>query len=146
MTKLISCVSTLIGDLPRICLPYGLHLFDLYRWVGIARKGREASEFTCFEGDNIIDWQGSDVVELYTVIQRHCLNYKLASSYVVSRSVKSMFYFDVHERFTFFAADRDILSSMYPFPQEIVRENFFLLQEEDDDKKLGEIFKIIHTA
>lgn len=131
--------------LPRVCLPYRLDLLEIARWFAIGSNNKNESEFDIFVGDNRYKWSGTDVIDLFNNIQTLCINYKLASSYVICNITSSLFFFDLHDRFSFFSGEQRILQSLYPFSREIMWENFAFWQEEDDTM-LKEIFEIVHSA
>jgi hypothetical protein len=52
----------------------------------------------------------------------------------------------MHERFSFYTADKTSLDGMFPFSREIMWENFALLQQEDEDFSLRQLFDMVHTG
>ena len=132
-----------IPDSPRVCLPYGLDLLDLARWFRSHNKAIQT--FTIVSGVQELIWEGSDVIDLFNTIQSQCINYKLAESFIVSMKDNSLYFFDMHERFSFFSAKKDLIDRIFPFCREIMWENFALLQEDDIDLSLKETFDMIHS-
>ena len=144
MSDLISGrVLKLTQDAPRICLPYGLEFLDLVRWFNL--QGGGEVQFDLNSGEQHT-WRGSDVVELFNEIRSRCENYSLADTFVISATDKAMFFFDMHERFSFFSASISLIDQLFPFPREIMWENFALLQEEDDERDLKEVFEAVHSV
>lgn len=135
-----------LSDWPyRVCLPYDVDLLQLARWVSATSECKAPSRFDIVTGDGSHAWSGSDVIELFSEIQRKCINCSLSHSYVVCNEPKSVMFFDMHGRFGFFAADLRLLQKLYPFSREIMLENFMLLQEEDDDMRLAEVFQAVQS-
>lgn len=137
----------LLADWPcRVCLPYGVDLLQLARWVSAANENQASSQFDIVVGERLHIWSGSDAIELFGEIQRKCINNSLSDSYVVCKQPKSIIFFDMHSLFSFFSADLGVLQKLYPFSREIMWENFVLLQEEDDDMQLAEIFQTVQSV
>lgn len=145
MSKLISDeILHLSKGQPRVCLPYGLELLDLARWF-IITNGASQQFQIAYSGDKYI-WSGSDVINLFNAIQSRCTRYILPNTFVISKPGEAMYFFDEHERFSFFSAPSSLLRQLFPFTQEVMWENFALVQEEDDDWGLREIFESVHSA
>lgn len=136
----------LIVDWPcRVCLPYGVDLLQLARWVNASNETLRSPQFEIVVGEASDEWHGSDAIQLFSEIQKKCINYSLAHSYVVCKQPRSMMFFDMYGRFSFFAADFGLLNNLYPFSPEIMWENFLLLQEEDGDLQLAEVFHAVQS-
>ena len=102
--------------------------------------------FDLVSGQEIYNWRGSNVIDLFNEIRSRCENYILADTFVMSKSDGALYFFDMHERFSFFSAKRNLINQLFPFTREIMWENFALVQEEDDDWSLREIFEAVHSA
>lgn len=145
MSNLLSQKTTrLIEDKSCVCLPYGLELLDLVRWFNLQSDGEPT--FDLVSGEQEHSWRGSDVVDLFNEIRSRCENYSLADAYVVSERDGAVYFFDMHERFSFFSASRSLIDQLFPFTREIMWENFALVQEEDDDWSLQEVFEAVQSA
>lgn len=131
----------------QVCLPYGINLLDLSRWFSIGTNANVERTFQLVAGSNVKDWSGQDVIKLYSDIQIHCLGYSLADSYVIDGdTLNSIYVFDQFQRYSMFSAPPDIVSKLYPFPREIMWEHFALLQDNDADCPLAELFSKIHGS
>ncbi len=130
----------------RVCLPYGVDILQLARWMNAVKENNKSPEFDITVGDRTYTWSGLDAIELFIEIQRECLNCILFHSYVISKSCQSILFFDKYDRFSFFSADLSYLHNIYPFSCEIMWENFNLLQVEDHDTKLADIFQAIQSV
>ena len=137
----------LLADWPcRVCLPHGVDLLQLARWVNVVNEDRSSLHFDIVAGEQRQAWSGSDAIELFCEIQRRCINNSLSHSYVVRKQPRSIMFFDMHSRFSFFSAELEMLRTLYPFSREIMWENFMLLQEEDDDLRLAEVFQAVQSV
>jgi len=137
----------LISDWPhRVCLPHCIDLLQLARWVNAANEGSSKLHFDFVAGQQHDAWSGTDAIELFSEIQRRCVNNSLSHSYVACRELRSIMFFDKYGRFGFFSAELEVLRNLYPFSQEIMWENFLLLQEEDDDTRPAEIFESVQSV
>lgn len=133
-----------IPESSRICLPYGIELLDLARWMSLNTDGEQ--KFELIAGSERFSWQGDDVIALFGEIQSRCVNFSLADSLVRSEKNGALYFFDMHERFSFYTADKTSLDAMFPFSREIMWENFALLQQEDEDFSLRQLFDMVHTG
>jgi hypothetical protein len=130
----------------RVCLPFGVNLLELARWIDAAGSGDEQRRFELFAGSSVkYCWNGKDVISLYSDIQCKCLEYSLDDSYVVDMDTNSALFFDQFGRFSMFSANEDIIRLIYPFSREVMWENFALSQESDDEFSLIQIFTEIHS-
>lgn len=137
-------IRRMIPATPRICLPYGIELLDVARWMSLDTGSEQ--KFELISGSERHAWQGDDVIALFGEIQSRCINFSPADSLVRSEKTGALFFFDMHERFSFYTADETGLSGMFPFAREIMWENFALVQQEDSDLNLRQIFNIVHTG
>lgn len=128
---------------PRVCLPYGIELFDLCRWMIIDDSSR--SGFRINSNADYFIWSGGDPIDLFKQIQARCLNRRFTDSFVTSLESESVYFFDRHERFSFFAANKRLTNDLFPFSGDVIWENFALTQEEDIEFSLRQIFDIVHT-
>lgn len=136
----------LLADWPhRVCLPYGADLLQLARWVNAANEGQASTQFDIVLGERRHPSSGLDVIGLFANIQKECIGNILEASWVICKQPNSIMYFDVYERFSFFSAELETLLTLYPFSREIMWENFALLQEEDDDLRLAEVFQAVQS-
>lgn len=144
MRNLISSAALdLLPNTPRVCLPYGIDLLDLGRWFN--RTGTKGEGYEIFAGRKKIVWKGHDPISLFQLIRSECVSLQLSDSIVVSCFDKSVYFFDMHERFSFFSAGPDSIEVLFPFNLEIMWENFALGQEPDSELGLREIFDMVHS-
>lgn len=132
-----------IPDTHRACLPYGMDLLDLARWLNLHPS--VDNRFEIISGSAKYCWHGKDAVSLYMEIRSKCLNQNFSDSILRHPASEALYFFDRHERFSFFTAPNEELDLLFPFDREVMWENFALLQEEDDEFSLREIFDTIHT-
>ena len=139
-------VRSVLNDWPlRVCLPYGLDLLHLAKWVDLIRQVQSSPSFTVCVGQRSYRYSNLDAIELYARIQKDCIDHDLAHSFVVSNEPKSLFFFDRRGRFSFFAAESmPVLSALYPFSREVLWE-YFALSQQEEDLSLAEVFNIVHT-
>ena len=129
----------------RICLPYGLNILEAARWFDYTKISLDERRFELVVGEDWISWKGSNLIELYSEIQLKCLGYSLADTLVMDQDNEIVVMFDEQQRFTAFAAEERILDVLYPFSREILWENYSLLQEEDGNIPLKEIFDTVYS-
>lgn len=143
----IEIVNTLmLTDWPsRVCLPYGLDLLQLARWVNLTKENKAQPWFDIVYGEMRDNISGLDPIDLFCEIQEKCINYSLSHSYVICEQPRSIMFFDMHERFSFFSADLANIQELYPFDREVIWENFSLLQEADGDISLAEVFNAVQS-
>jgi hypothetical protein len=134
-----------VSSKERLCLPYGISVLEMARWFRVSICNPADRQFKLIAGDDAQYWRGSNVIELYAHIQRHCLGYSLAESSVVDIDTDSILILDKYQRFSIFSAIEDVTSEIYPFTREEMWEHFSLVQEIDDDQSLAQIFSEIHT-
>jgi hypothetical protein len=131
-------------SLIRICLPYGLELFDVSRWTDavLAEHGSMAADVVV--GAECRRVEGSAVHDLYNAATENCIGYNLEDSFLVCRNELSVFYFDRFERFSFFAAREEMMRKIYPYNRIIALENFLLKQELDENDDAKNIFDFVN--
>jgi len=136
----------LLADWPhRVCLPYGVDLLQLARWVNPINNSQAWADFEIVIGEHLHPWSGSGVIDLLSELQTKCIGYILEHSYVICKQPNSIMFFDMHERFCFFSADLEVLEGLYPFSREVMWENFALLQEEEDIP-LAKVFQAVQSV
>ena len=146
MSSIALLGSQTMADWPcRVCLPYGVDLLQLARWINAAREYQASSQFIIVVGEQSYDWLGLDTIALFSEIQNRCINDSLYHSYVVCRQPRSVIFFDIYGRFSFFGAEMEMVRKLYPFSREIMWENFALLQEQDDIP-LREVFQVVQSV
>jgi len=130
----------------RICLPFHLDLLQLARWITLLKDGADFVELELVAGEEVVQWTGADPIELFNYVTEYCLSYSLSFSYVKPKRNNSLLFFDKYERFSCFSGDVTILKSMYPYSREIIWEYFNLIQKEDDDCQLLDIFRVVNSV
>lgn len=123
------------NDYPnRVCLPYGSNFFDISRWL----LKENSLDYEIFSGSTCFEFKSIDTIEIYSLIIEKCIGYILESSFIRNKKSGNLIYFDIYERFSFFAGDLDIAKQLFPFDREIIWENYHLYQDDDGD---GDDFK-----
>jgi hypothetical protein len=143
---LLKHTSLEISAVPnRICLPYSLDLFELYRWINYSDEIDQSNLFFVSIGNENISWQGSDIIQLWNFISENCIGYNLSSSYIGCYQNNDVMYLDADERFRFFCANQEKMNCLYPFPEEICWEHFSMISDEAENGAKRKIFDLVHT-
>ena len=105
----------------RVCLPYGSDLFDISRWI----LEENSSDFEIVVGSTFFKFNTRDLIEIYNSISDKCIGYILESSFIKNKKSGNLIYFDIHERFSFFAGDLQMINYLFPFHNFCLCKNLY---------------------